>query len=69
DIYGDGPDRNYILGLINSLGLKNVRLHPATNDVENVLESYDVHLMTSDYEGFGFSNIEAMRKGLPLIIR
>ncbi len=69
DIYGDGPDRNYIFGLIDSLGLKNVSLHPSTNNVENVLESSDVHLMTSDYEGFGFSNIEAMRKGLPLIIR
>ncbi|CAH6889025.1 Glycosyltransferase Gtf1 [Vibrio chagasii] len=69
DIYGEGPDRSYILGLIKSLGLKNARLHPPTNDVQNVLEKSDVHLMTSDYEGFGFSNIEAMRKGLPLIIR
>lgn len=69
DIYGDGKDRAYISGLIKKFDLKNVNLHPATNDIESVLEKSDVHVMTSDYEGFGFSNIEAMRKGLPIIIR
>lgn len=69
NIYGDGHDRNYILEMIESLNLTNVKLHPVTNDVELALSSNDVHLMTSDFEGFGFSNIEAMRKGLPLIIR
>lgn len=69
NIYGDGPDRLYIEKTINELKLRNVKLHSATDDVEGILNSNDVHLMTSDYEGFGFSNIEAMRKGLPIIIR
>jgi glycosyltransferase involved in cell wall biosynthesis len=68
-IYGNGPDKEKILFLIKKYNLNNVYLKSAINNVEDALLNSDVHLMSSDYEGFGFTNIEAMRKGLPIIIR
>lgn len=69
NIYGDGNDYKYIEELARKSKHKNIVLHGNTNNVEEALDSSSIHVMSSDYEGFGLSNIEAMRRGLPLIIR
>lgn len=68
-IYGDGPDRSYLDALIIDNNLTNVRLAGFTNNIRDVFQKYDIHVMTSDFEGYPISNIEAISLGLPLIIR
>lgn len=69
NIYGCGSSKTELLNLVQKLELKNVILHKSTSDVQGVLSNSDIHVMTSDYEGFGFTNIEAMSQGLPIIVR
>lgn len=69
NIYGDGPDKSFLIKYIDKLNLKNITIHQSTDDVISVLDDNDIHVMTSDFEGFGIVNIEAMRRRLPLIIR
>lgn len=69
DIYGSGKDENYILELIKNNNLANVKLHRGITNVEEILDKYGIFIMTSDYEGYGITNIEAMRRGLPIILR
>lgn len=68
-IYGDGPDKDFIQNLIRDKKLKNVILLGATDNIEVVLDNSDIFVMTSDVEGYPISTIEAMRRGLPIIIR
>ncbi|EDQ01569.1 glycosyltransferase [Shewanella benthica] len=68
-IYGDGPDKEYIQGVIDSEKITNVTLYPSNNDIKEILDNHSIHIMTSDFEGYPLANIEAMRRGLPLIIR
>lgn len=69
NIYGDGPDKKYLNSLINKNKLKNVFLHGRVSDIRSALDENAIHVMSSDFEGFGLSNIEAAARGLPLIIR
>jgi glycosyltransferase involved in cell wall biosynthesis len=67
DIYGGGSReevKNLEKLLINN---KKVRYQGATSDVRSVLENYAVFLMTSRYEGFGQTLIEARSQGLPIV--
>lgn len=68
-IYGDGEDRNLLNNLIYKLNLKNVFLHGRTNNIIDALDTCSIHIMSSNFEGFGITNIEALSRGLPLIIR
>lgn len=69
NIYGSGKDGKYLEGLIKKYNLKNVFLHGGTNQVKEKLDKNGIYVMTSDYEGYGITNIEAMRRGLPIILR
>lgn len=69
NIYGDGGDRSALEELVSSLNIKNVIFHGATNKVKDALDKNSIFIMTSDREGYGITNIEAMRRGLPLIVR
>ena len=69
DIYGDGPDMEKCENIIKNENIKNVFLRGSTNKVQEKLDESGIFIMTSDYEGYGITNIEAMRRGLPLIIR
>ena len=69
NIYGDGEDKKYLEDLIKENNLKNVILHGGTNQVKEKLDENGIFIMTSDYEGYGITNIEAMRRGLPIILR
>lgn len=70
-IYGDGgrDEIEFLESLIKKYSLKNVRLCGATQNVKKVLDENGIFIMTSDFEGYGITNIEAMRRGLPIILR
>ncbi len=69
NIYGDGRDREYLENIIKESNLKNVFLHGGTNQVKEKLDENSIFVMTSDYEGYPITTIEAMRRGLPIILR
>lgn len=68
-IDGDGPDKNLLKNLIKEYQLKNVFLCGETNQVKEKLDEAGIFIMTSDFEGYPISTIEAMRRGLPIILR
>lgn len=69
NIYGEGQDKEMLEELIEKNNLKNVFLCGGTNQVKEKLDESAIFLLTSDYEGYGIVNIEAMRRGLPIILR
>lgn len=71
DIYGDGASHEIaaLKQLVSSSKNKNVEFKGPTSDVAGVLLNYSVFLMTSNYEGFGQTLIEARSQGLPIIAR
>ncbi len=69
NIYGEGPDRVFLEELIKENKLTNVFLHGGTNQVKEKLDENSIFIMTSDNEGYGITTIEAMRRGLPIILR
>lgn len=68
-IYGSGPDEYKLKELIKNESIKNVFLCGATEKIKEKLDKAGIFVMTSDYESYGITNIEAMRRGLPIIIR
>ena len=67
DIYGNGPVEeleNLTLLIKDS---KNISLKGSTSDVAATLSAYSVFIMTSHYEGFGQTLIEARSQGLPIV--
>lgn len=69
NIYGSGEEEKNIKSLIEKEKIKNVKLCGATSEVVKRLDENSIFIMTSDYEGYGITNIEAMRRGLPIILR
>lgn len=69
NIYGDGEDREYLENLIKENNLQNVFLHGGTNQVKEKLDENGIFIMTSDKEGYPITTIEAMRRGLPIVLR
>ncbi|GAA6323883.1 hypothetical protein F350042L8_09810 [Fusobacterium ulcerans] len=68
-IYGEGPDKNLLKSLLKECQLKNVFLYGGTNQIKDKLDDAGIFIMTSDSEAYGITNIEAMRRGLPIILR
>ena len=68
-IYGDGPDKENLQALIAQEKVENVYLMGGTNKIQEALDKASIFIMTSDFEGYGITNIEAMRRGLPIILR
>ena len=69
DIYGSG-DENYIAGLQQQVSDKKLPIQfkgPHTA-IQQVLPGYHFFVMPSTHEGFGIAAIEAMAKGLPLLL-
>ena len=74
DIYGDiyldrKRDYEVLKELIKKENINNVTFKGATNKVQEVLDESGIYIMTSDYEAYGIVNIEAMRRGLPIVLR
>ena len=67
-IYGEGALREKLQHQINDLGLeKKAFLMGATSDVEKVLQTADLFVLSSDYEGMPNALMEAMAAGVPCI--
>ena len=67
-IYGEGSLRNKLQKLIDNLGLHNyVKLMGQTSDVVSVLETADIFVLPSLYEGMPNALMEAMAAGVPCI--
>ena len=72
DIYGDiysQKDMEYLEKLIKKENIQNVNFKGGTKNIQEKLDESGIFIMTSDYEGYPISTIEAIRRGLPLIIR
>lgn len=68
NIYGDGPseEKKALEMLIE--GEKGIQFHGVTLDVESALKENAIFVMTSHYEGFGQTLIEARSQGLPIVL-
>ena len=64
DIYGDGPERDQLQGLIGSLGLQNkVTLHGYLENAREQARTAICHILTSSYEGQSLAIAGAMALG------
>lgn len=67
-IVGDGPERKNLKNLVTKMCLdKNIFFLPKTTLPENYFSISDAFLMTSNYESFGQTILEAMSSELPII--
>lgn len=67
-IYGEGALREELQDQINALNLnEKVFLMGATNNVAKALETADLFVLSSDYEGMPNALMEAMAAGVPCI--
>jgi glycosyltransferase involved in cell wall biosynthesis len=66
DIYGDGPQRETLLKIIEENYL-NVRLKGKSGAVDEVMQDYDLYIISSKHEGYGIAPLEAMAGGLPVM--
>lgn len=68
DIYGVGSDDEIRELRIMISPLSNIQFRGPAHDVASCLAEYSIFLMTSHYEGFGQSLIEARSQGLPTVV-
>lgn len=67
-IYGEGSLREVLQEQIDKLGLHDKAfLMGATNDVAKALQTADLFVLSSDYEGMPNALVEAMAAGIPCI--
>jgi glycosyltransferase involved in cell wall biosynthesis len=67
-ISGDGPEKNKLRDLTKKLDLeKNVVFLGWQVDLSSYYKSADVFLLTSEYEGYGMTLIEAGASGCPIV--
>ena len=67
-IVGDGPDLEKIKRHATQLGIdKNISFMGSRSDVPEILAETDIFILSSDWEGYPISILEAMRAGLPII--
>ena len=70
DIYGSGLDEEILKQMVIDEKLQErIFFRGATNKVKEKLDEASIFIMTSDHEGYGITNIEAMMRGLPIILR
>ena len=68
-LVGDGPDRASYQFLVVSYGLeKNVTIEGWKDDLASFYKSFDLFVLSSNYEGWGRVVIEAMASGLPVVM-
>lgn len=70
DIYGDGPDRKMLEELVIEEKVDNkVFFNGASTKIKEKLDESGIFIMTSDHEGYPITTIEAMMRGLPIVLR
>ena len=66
-IYGAGELQQDLQNKINETGA-HVILKGEVNNINELLPQYDLYVMSSTYEGFSLSVLEAMAMGMPLLL-
>lgn len=66
-IAGDGPKRSELESRVESLGLENVEFLGTVRDLPTFLNSVDVYVQPSRFEGLCITVVEAMAAGLPIV--
>ena len=75
NIYGapvkrqDEEDYQRLKEILKKEKINNVFFKGITNKVQEKLDESGIYIMTSDFEGYPISLIEAMRRGLPIVLR
>jgi glycosyltransferase involved in cell wall biosynthesis len=64
---GDGPDRQALVNLAQSLGLQQVMFLGWRTDAANLMADMDLLVIPSRWEGFGLVALEAMALGKPIV--
>lgn len=67
DIYGKGPLQNILQKQIDEHQL-NIHLKGQVANIQQLLPGYNLFVMSSLYEGFALSVLEAMAMGMPLLL-
>ena len=67
DIYGKGSLYNNIKKKISKEKLANYIFLKKTRNIKNIYKKYDLYILSSYYEGYPNSLVEAMIAGLPVI--
>jgi len=68
-IAGDGPQKEQYENEIKKFGLgNNVQIEGRTNDLTSYYKTADIFLLTSNYEGYGRTVVEAQAAGLPVVM-
>tara|TARA_B100001059_G_C17803975_1_gene567948 strand:+ start:966 stop:2063 length:1098 start_codon:yes stop_codon:yes gene_type:complete len=68
DIYGTGSEKQKIINLINQFNLKNnVFLKGVTNKLYKLYHKYDLYILSSKYEGYPNTLLEAVSTQVPSI--
>ncbi|HAP69908.1 MAG TPA: hypothetical protein DCR04_09330 [Flavobacteriales bacterium] len=68
DVFGEGPEHQYLSSLINEMGLsKHITLHGIVSDPEVRLNQSQLLVHSSWHEPFGLIFIEAMACGIPIV--
>lgn len=73
DIYADRingeNELKELKAITKEYNINNIFFRGSTNKVQEKLDESGIFIMTSDYEGYPISLIEAMRRGLPIVLR
>ncbi len=68
-IVGDGPERSQLQAQVERLGLtERVRFMGFQSNVDTFMRSVDIVAHTPRYEGFGLVVLEAMARGVPVVV-
>ncbi len=68
-IVGSGPERNNLKSQISNLKInENIIIEDWSDDLISYYKTADLFLLTSNYEGYGMSVVEAMAAGCPVIM-
>jgi glycosyltransferase involved in cell wall biosynthesis len=68
-IVGDGPEREALKSQVSSFKLEdNIKFEGWQENISGYYQTSDCLLLTSDYEGYGLSVIEALQNGLPVVM-
>lgn len=66
-IVGDGEEKDNLRKEISDLHLSDVKLIPATKEIDKIYKQASAFVFTSRMEGFGMVLLEAMQYGIPCV--